>query len=72
MLTVKVEKSVKSKSLAEIAQSHWESIMIQTLAREKRCQDTQLMKNKEFSYDTHLLQKWIKQYKLGHIRQAAI
>ena len=31
-------KSVKRKSLAEIAQSHWESIMIKILAGEKRLQ----------------------------------
>ena len=29
-------------------------------------------KNEELSDDTHLLEKWITQYKLGHIRQVTI
>ena len=32
----------------------------------------QLIKNQELADDTHLLEKWFKQCKLGHIRQVAI
>ena len=35
ILTVKYEKSFKRKSMAEIAWSHWESMMIQTLRAKK-------------------------------------
>ena len=67
------KKSVKRKSLPEIALSHWDSIMIQTLTGEKQISryppDEEL---RILIYDTYLLQKRIKQYNLGHIRQVAI